>query len=67
MPNTPAEALEAFLSKGGKIRRVAPASEEKVKEAWHKALKPRRWDNVEKATARAYTQFLLEGGADLDE
>ena len=64
MPNDPAAALEAFLSNGGKIRRVAPATEEKVKEAWHKALKPRRWDSFEKAEARAYAQFLLDGGGD---
>jgi len=64
MTNAPAAALEAFLSNGGKIRRVAPASEEKVKDAWHKALKPRRWDNPEKAMARAFVQYLLDGGGD---
>jgi hypothetical protein len=63
-PPAGAEALAVFLSKGGTIRRVPPASEEKVKEAWHKALKPRRWDSAEKASAREYTQYLLDGGGD---
>ena len=55
-----AAALAAFLSNGGKVKKVRPATQEVIDASWKKVVRANRKDDGDKILIRYNLECLIE-------